>query len=178
MKLYIVRHGQTNNNLNGIIQGISDTPLNDNGINQAKELKEKIKDVKFDLVISSPLQRAKQTAEILNDSKAELICDNRIIERNAGDFEGKDHNQYDLGNVWDYKLNTDLDAHVEKVQDLFKRANDFLSDIKNKYQDKTILIVSHSGFIRALHHTIVGFNEDDNLRSFNIKNCCLFEYDI
>ena len=109
MKLYIVRHGETDNNLNGIIQGIIDTPLNETGIKQAMELKEKLKDVKFDLVITSPLQRAKLTAEIINDNKAEIICDKQIIERNTGDFEGKKNNGYDHSKVWDYKLNTDFE---------------------------------------------------------------------
>lgn len=178
MKLYIVRHGETDNNRNGIIQGIIDTPLNSTGINQAKELKEKLKDVKFDLVISSPLQRAKVTAEIINDNKAKIICDNKIIERSTGDFEGQKNDRYDHREVWNYRLNTDLGARVEKVQDLFKRANEFLNDIKNKYPDKTLLIVSHSGFIRALHFTIVGFKEDEDLRAFTIDNCALLEYNI
>ena len=94
MKLYVVRHGQTDNNLNGIIQGISNTPLNDYGRKQASELKEKLNDISFDLILSSPLQRAKETAEIINNNKTKIIIDNRLIERNTGDFEGKKYNTY------------------------------------------------------------------------------------
>lgn len=178
MKLYVVRHGQTDNNLNGIIQGISNTPLNDYGRKQANELKEELNDISFDLILSSPLQRAKETAEIINNNKTKIIIDNRLIERNTGDFEGKKYNTYNHEKSWDYKLNTDLGANIERVQSIFKRAGDFLEDIKRNYPDKTILVVSHAAFIRALHYSIVGFSEDENLRALKISNCSLFQYDI
>ena len=66
MKIYVVRHGQTNWNVKGKIQGKSDIELNEKGIEQAKELKELIKNYDINLIISSPLKRAKQTAEIIN----------------------------------------------------------------------------------------------------------------
>lgn len=179
MILYTTRHGQTDNNLKGIIQGIIDTPLNETGIEEAEELKNKLKDINFDLVISSPLKRAMDTAKIIIGSKnIPIIIDDRIVERNAGDFEGKSHLGYDHIKAWNYKLNSDLDANVERVQDIFKRVNIFLNDIKEKYSNKTILIVAHEAVLRALHYSIIGFNEDDDLKSLKIDNCCLFKYEI
>lgn len=179
MILYIVRHGQTDNNINGIIQGIIESDLNETGKKQAEEVYEKLKGVDIDLVISSPLQRALETAEIITKGRdIPLVIDKRIIERNAGDFEGKKDIGYDHKLVWDYKLNTDLNANVEKVQDIFKRVKSFLEDIKTKYKDKTVLIVTHEATLRALNYSILGFNEDDDLSKLEIKNCTLFQYKI
>ena len=70
--IYIVRHGQTEYNVVGRYCGRIDVPLNENGINQAYELRDILKNIKFDYVFSSPLKRALKTAEI--------ICNNDIIK--------------------------------------------------------------------------------------------------
>ena len=85
--IYIVRHGQTNDNVIGRYGGRIDTPLNQKGIKQAYELHEKLKNDKFDKVFVSPLQRAYQTADIICSN--EKIKDERIIERDNGKLEGK-----------------------------------------------------------------------------------------
>ena len=85
--IYIVRHGQTNLNVEGRYGGRIDTPLNKEGIAQAKKLKEKFKNIKLDIVITSPLIRTIQTANEITSK--EKITDERIIERSNGDLEGK-----------------------------------------------------------------------------------------
>lgn len=132
MNLYIVRHGQTDYNLNHIIQGKSNTKLNENGINQAKKLKEEIDKLNIDLVICSPLIRTKETANILmQDRSVKTIYDERILERGFGSIEGKSDKEYDAIKQWDYKLNYDYKG-IEKIQDLFLRTKLFLDDIKKK----------------------------------------------
>ena len=69
MKLYVIRHGQTNWNLKGIIQGQKDIELNDKGINEARKAKDEFNNLKIDLIMCSPLKRAKETAKILNTDK-------------------------------------------------------------------------------------------------------------
>ena len=131
MNLYLVRHGQTDLNKKNIIQGITNAKLNDIGINQAKNLQSEIDKLDIDLVISSPLIRTKETTNIiLNNRNIPIIYDDRIIERYAGDLEGKRDELYDHIKAWDYKLNTDLNANIEKVRDLLTRAKLFLNDIK------------------------------------------------
>lgn len=61
MKLYVVRHGQTDGNVNKIVDGVRDIGLNDNGIEQAKTTRDNLKDIDFDLIICSPLLRTKHT---------------------------------------------------------------------------------------------------------------------
>ena len=95
MKIYLVRHGQTDKNKNNIIQGVIDEVLNENGINQAKELKKKIDNLDIDLMIVSPLKRTRETAKIITENREiETIFDDRIIERNAGELEGKSNIYY------------------------------------------------------------------------------------
>ena len=66
MKIYVMRHGQTDWNLAGKAQGRTDIELNDTGIEQAKQTKKQIDNYKIDLIICSPLKRARKTAEIIN----------------------------------------------------------------------------------------------------------------
>ena len=80
--IYIVRHGQTDWNVEGIYQGRIDIPLNKTGIEQAKKTKEELKGIKFDKVFSSPLKRAIETAQIICNNP--IIKDDRIIERCNG----------------------------------------------------------------------------------------------
>lgn len=179
MNLYIVRHGETEYNKIGLMQGISNIPLNSTGKKQALEVLEKLNDVDIDLVITSPLIRTKETASIIMKNRSvRTITDSRIIERGMGKLEGKDTKLYDGEKYWDYKLNYHNSDNVEKISDLFLRTKIFLDDIKNKYPDKNILIVSHGATIRALHFNIVGFNENDNLFKFAVPNCCLLTYNL
>lgn len=69
MKIYFVRHGQTDWNIQHRLQGSADIPLNKTGINQAQILKEKINNLDIDFIISSPLKRAVDTANIINSDK-------------------------------------------------------------------------------------------------------------
>ena len=174
MKLYLVRHGQTDWNKLGLIQGDSDIPLNNEGIKQAKIVKTKIKD-KIDICFASPLKRAFQTAKIITD--VNIIFDKRLIERNMGEFEGKDFSIYSAGNYWNYDLNSG-DYGVEKIQDLFKRTQNFMEMLKENYSDKTVLVVSHGATIRALNFVIKGYNKNIDFLKFEVPNCKVLEFDI
>ena len=89
MKLYIIRHGETPWNAEGRLQGQTDIPLNENGIRLAKITGEALKDVPFDLAISSPLKRARQTADlVLAGRKIPVLEDARIEELSFGSWEG------------------------------------------------------------------------------------------
>lgn len=85
--IYVVRRGETNYNVEGRYEWRIETPLNENGIMQARKLKEIFKDIKFDVVITSPLVRSIETANEIND--IDMITDERIIERSNGELESK-----------------------------------------------------------------------------------------
>ena len=90
MKLYILRHGQTPWNTKKRMQGQTDILLNEEGIRLAEETGRGMKDIDIDLVISSPLLRARQTAELVMAGRSiPLITDRRIMEMSFGDWEGE-----------------------------------------------------------------------------------------
>lgn len=96
MLLYIIRHGETSWNVMRKIQGATDIPLNENGIRLAKITGEKLADVPFDAAISSPLQRAYKTAQlVLGHREIPIETDERIQEISFGDLEGEQLLQVD-----------------------------------------------------------------------------------
>lgn len=98
MKIYVTRHGQTDWNVQGKTQERADIELNEVGIKQAKQTKEELKNIDIDLIICSPLKRAKKTAEIINEGRnIPIIFDDQIIERNFGEFEGEKKNLMNFG---------------------------------------------------------------------------------
>lgn len=178
MKICLVRHAETEWNYENKLQGQQNMELNDTGIRQAKKLKQKISDLSYDYCYMSPLIRTVQTAIILIGDRVETIPDKRLVERNLGELEGKSRELYDAKKYWDYNLNSN-DLGVEPVQDIFKRCEDFLDYIKNKYDDNTtILVVSHGAPIRALHHILSNTDRNSNLLEIGIPNCFYREYEI
>ena len=178
MRIGLVRHAETEWNYENKLQGQQNMELNDTGIRQAKKLKQKISDLSYDYCYMSPLIRTVQTAIILIGDRVETVPDKRLVERNLGELEGKSRDLYDAKKYWDYNLNSN-DLGVEPVQDIFKRCEDFLDYIKNKYDDDTsILIVSHGAPIRALHHILSNTDRNSNLLEFSIPNCYFKEYEI
>lgn len=177
MVIYMIRHGQTDFNKKRIMQGLSDIHLNEEGIRQANAAKEKLKDVDFDICISSPLKRTLQTAQIITDNKCKIILDDLLIERNMGNFEGEAYQLYQKYDFWNLKTNLSFNG-VETVRDIFARAKKFLDKIKDEYKDETILIVSHHAVLRALHYNIVGYNDDTNLLDFHPLNGKVYKYEL
>ena len=125
--------------------GRCDEPLNEKGLEQAEETRKQLLNEDIDLIICSPLKRAKQTAEIINrDKNIPIIYDDRIIERDFGEFEGLETKDFDFYGYWDYYKNIRY-KKAENIQEFFKRVYDFLDDILVKYEDKNVLIVAHGG---------------------------------
>ncbi len=177
MIIYMVRHGQTDYNKKRIMQGTSNIPLNEEGVRQAFEAKEKLKGIYLDICISSPLKRTLQTAQIITDNKCKIILDDLLIERNMGNFEGKAYQLYQKYDFWNLKTNLNYNG-VETVRDIFTRTKKFLDKIKDEYKDETILIVSHHAVLRALHYNIVGYNDDTNLLDFHPLNGKVYKYEL
>ncbi len=159
MRLYVIRHGETDWNKEHLLAGRTDIPLNDRGRKLAECTSEGLKDVSFDLCISSPLRRAAETAKIvLNNSEIPVIYDDALIEISFGDYEGRkcqDDNRnvlLDEYNMFkDHPLEFKGMPHGESIRDVIKRAGKAFERItaKPEYQDKTILISTHGCYYRA-----------------------------
>lgn len=153
MYIIVTRHGQTDWNALGKVQGQTDIELNDIGKEQAKKTGELIKDEIIDLIITSPLKRAKETAEIINYKfRVQIIEENRLMERNYGKSEGLTKEEIkklkeiypEITDVWNYSKNININ-NIEKMDEFCNRIYQFLDDIINKYKDKNILLVTHGG---------------------------------
>ena len=101
MILYVVRHGKTAWNLEHRCQGISDIPLIEEGREKAKELSSLVKTLDIDVVISSPLKRALETAKLLTNNEMPINIDDRLIERDWGMNEGMVVDSLDQIDCWD-----------------------------------------------------------------------------
>ena len=177
MKLYVVRHGQTDQNVLGLVQGDTESDLTEKGREEAKALQELVESLNIDVVVSSPLRRALDTAKLITNNKKEIIIDERLIERDFGLSEGKPVDEELTVKYWDFSLNTDINQ-VEKVQDLMFRITEFIEDMRSKYPDKKVLVVAHSAVLRGMHYIINGIPEDGDLLKIEIPNLRIIEYEI
>lgn len=175
MKILVTRHGQTDWNVEKRIQGRTDIELNNKGIEQAYQTKEKLKNEMIDLIICSPLKRAKQTADIINiDRNIPIIYDERLLEICYGENEGRLHDDFDYDGFWNI-IDTHEYKDAENVNRFLKRVYDFLEDIK-KYEEENILIVTHNGVCRAINTYFNGIPKDNNIIKLEIKNCEVVKY--
>ncbi|MCK5459758.1 class I tRNA ligase family protein [Candidatus Parcubacteria bacterium] len=172
INLIIARHGKTDWNVRGIMQGQKDIPMNKLGEETTFKLRDKFKNEKIDLIITSPLKRAKRTAEILNIHNVEIIEDDRLKEHYYGMFEGKRRDDVLKENP-DIKIVEKNGATFwleipdgESYEDVRKRVSDFLEDIKNKYAGKTILVVSHEDPLDMMHAVINNISKIEALGEF------------
>lgn len=138
MNLYVIRHGQVPSNIQGIISGWNDEELTDKGILQAKQIKEKLKDIQFDVVYSSPIKRAKQTAMIVAPQN-EIIYDKRIAEREPGKMLGKSRKNINK-DTWNSLDIERTEQGAETLAAGLKRVRDFLEEINQKNENKNVLL--------------------------------------
>lgn len=174
--IYFVRHGQTYDNFNNIIQG--DGSLSEIGFEQVKETAKVLKDIDFDICFCSPLLRTRQT---LNEIKVyhnnlKVIFDDRLKERFYGDAVGKHFSEVPiLRNRWD--ANVKMSHNIESIDDLYNRVASFYDDIKQKYSNKIILIVAHSGIARMSSAYFYGKPKNNDYSSLKINNAEIIKLD-
>ena len=152
MLIGLIRHGITDWNAVGRIQGASDIPLNAEGREQAKQLANRLmnEEYRWDFVITSSLSRARETGEII----ARLLDipvlepDSRIIERSFGKLEGitLEERVTRWGEDWELK-----DLGQESKEEVRARALAFMDDMARQFTDKNILVVSHGGLLAQLY---------------------------
>lgn len=177
MKLYIARHGQTDWNLKHKSQGRTDIPLNATGVQQAEELREKLRDYDFGVCYASPLKRAAETARIAVDGRCEIIFDGDLEERSFGELEGTDPAEWE-GDDLDLKANLS-DHGVEPIKAVFERSRRVLERIKAENPvDARVLVVAHGTLLKTLHFNIIGYDEETDLRSFHLGNGEVVEYEV
>lgn len=152
MRLIMIRHGETEWNLQRRAQGVTDTSLTEEGIWQAKALSAALRNKRIvpDLIVSSPLQRAYLTAaEIAKTFGQDVLTDERLTEIAFGVWEGLTFTelaqQYPTEyNTWRKRPQDCRLSGAETTTNVMKRCESFLQDMHSKYENSTVLIVSHT----------------------------------
>lgn len=178
MELYIVRHGETHWNKGKRLQGNLDIELNENGIQAARELADKLKDVPFDCIYHSPLVRAQKTAEcLLKYQNCPLIADVRLQEMNFGVMQGKSFDEwFDQGKGYGSILKSDPVNYKapqggESIGELKKRAASFVKEVLENSKDNRVMIVAHGMLNQALVNVLEEREDKDFWQSALQKNC-------
>ena len=174
MIVYIVRHGEVPHNALKQYNN-TDEDLNTKGIIQANELRNKIKKIDYDIIISSPLIRAKHTAQIINVKNREIIIDDRIKEREPGDLSGKSLDFTNREEYWNYNTTIQYGSS-ENIKSFFDRIFSFLNELKNK-NFSSVLVVAHSGVSKAFSCYFEGMKDGYFLHR-GLKNCEIKEYEL
>lgn len=151
----LLRHGETAYNADGNKYcGRTDIPLTEKGISQAERMNTLLQDFTFDQILCSPLQRAKTTAEIASGTPEKVQVDERLIEVDFGQWEGKRSDDFiaEDPNSW-YNWLSDPERFEagrtgENAKQVIARLDSFYNELLDKYDDQTILVVGHNGVNR------------------------------
>ena len=178
--IYLIRHGQTDWNIENRIQGHLDMPLNDIGRNEARICAKQLVGIQIDQIIASDLSRAKETANIINESLSlPMTFDSRLREVNLGDLQGLLSKDIPA-DTW-YTFNHDPHKlHAESLADVYNRVKSFFDELD---ATKNTLIVTHAGVVRMawyLAHNPDSYSQDDFEKTalqFKIKNTEIFSWD-
>lgn len=162
--IYVIRHGETDLNKERKMQGRMGLPLNENGIQQAKALRERLQNIKFDFVFSSPQVRAVQTAEIVTGLNA--VNDDRLDVFDLGEADRLHVNEVKMdGHLPDssvYKGIEDPDAFV-------KRVFSFMNELENQHgiRELNILIAGHRCTTGCMGAYFEGIPSDRNILKYS-----------
>ncbi len=185
MNIYLLRHGETEQNLKGYYYGSLDVDITPKGRIQIESVSNKINSIDFDKIFSSNTKRGISSAEIiLKNRDVSFIVDDRLNETNLGLFEGKSYKDIQMEYPIEFKMwSKDWKGYAppkgECYVDFYKRVKEFFEEIL-KLKDENILIVTHGGVIRSILTYIMG--EDlDMFWKFGSKNADLtlvkYEYE-
>jgi isoleucyl-tRNA synthetase len=151
-KLFIIRHGEAENNVQNIISSYPEKnsySLTQKGKEDIEKISEELKSEKMDIILCSPLQRTKETAQIISEKiGAEIIFDEQLRETDFGKYNGAQHKDARIAEEL-YKKDGNEEGVESNIQ-LKKRIEKFITETNKKYQGKNIVIVSHGAPIRMI----------------------------
>ncbi len=185
MKLYIIRHGETDWNKERRLQGQSDTMLNEYGIELAKITSEALKDVHFDYIFSSPLKRAYKTAEIIRGERnIPIVTDDRLKEIGFGVNEGVSSELItkDFHYFFDAPEKYVPAKGGETYEQLCARSRDFIDKVlvplSIKEPDAAVLVTAHGALNKSMMIYLNHLEIKNMWDGVFQKNCCVNIFDI
>lgn len=169
---FTMRHGESTKNTQALVTNAYDAPypLTEKGIGDVKKTAKELMG-KVDLIITSPVLRAKETAELvateIGMSVDEVIIDERIRETEHGVYEGRPLSEYrEQYGAGIHKFEAKPEGG-ENWSDLRARVGDFMYELEKKYHDKRILIVSHGDPLTMLHASVAGLSKEDTVATYS-----------
>lgn len=169
--LYLIRHGQTKLNKERRWNCQADEDLTEEGVRQAEAAAEEVEKLPLDLILCSPLLRTRHTCEIVNQKNIPVLYDDRLMERCGGVITGEPYDSYDHNIYYNY-YTKDLPEGMEPLPDFLQRVHECLDEIKEKYGDKNVLLVTHGGVSRCVKYYFEPMPEDGQLnRDSKTENC-------
>ena len=176
MKLYAARHGETQWNLEDKVCGRTDLPLTERGKQQALALAEKVGNLDIDLIIASPMLRARQTAAASAEKWGiPMIVDKRLIEQDYGIYEGL--SRFDAGFLNTTRLFAFRYPGGESMMDVAARVYSLIDDVKRDYPDKNVLLVCHGGGCRLIRTYFEDMTNEEFFH-YSEENAAVREYTI
>ncbi len=181
MKIVLLRHAETTSNKNNKADSQIDAELTENGWKDAHNLIPKLKNLKIDVFIVSPLKRNLQTIQPFLDTldNPKVIVNNLTIERNLGDFTGTP-----MGVFQKFCDDNNEDKvfckpkNGESIADTYKRAKKFLLFLEENYKNKTILICGHKNFLMCFETLLRNLDIKDYYKFKSLKNTEIREFNI
>ena len=179
MKLYLVRHGETELNVKKVYYGRTDCGLTEKGKEQAVSLKTAFADIPLDLVLESPLKRAKTTADLLlGEKEVPRLEDDRLKELDFGGWEGKSYRELQgdpLYEEWCREWKTTRPPRGESFLDLAERVRSFYADLLNR-EEEQVLIVAHHAVLQQLMACLLEAEPESCWHyAFEQGTCTVFE---
>jgi ribonuclease H / adenosylcobalamin/alpha-ribazole phosphatase len=158
LRLFLVRHGETADNIQMRYLGISDAPLTANGTRQARRAATALSKLPIRAIISSPMRRAADTAAIIHAAcSADLRLDDRLAEGSFGNWEGRTRAEVLGLGLRDAELLARWESDPacappggESIQNIQKRVISLTDELTDKFSESSVVIVSHVGPIKAL----------------------------
>lgn len=172
MELYVIRHGETYPNTLDEVYGRRECDLTKKGKDDARKLRDEISDLSFDHIFVSPLRRARQTADIIG---RRYRVKNILTERCYGKYEGMNKYKIRYLELWNYDINYCSDG-VESVREILSRAYMIIFSLKRLFPNERILLITHSGLMRAIHYALVGIPDDGDLSKLKLPNLSIKHY--
>ena len=176
MRIYVARHGQTEWNALNKTCGTTDVPLTELGLQQAEELADKCENLGIDLIISSTLIRAQQTAAAVSRRIGVPVqTDSRIVEQNYGIYEGMDRKTPGfLANKRHFAVRY---PGGESMMDVAHRIYGLLEDVKREHEGKSVLLVCHGGVLRLVRSYFEPLTNDEFFH-YSPPNADIQEYSL
>ena len=175
MKIYTARHGEITWNAEGKVCGRTDLELTERGRDQARALAERVSGLSIDRIISSPLKRALETAQIVGERCGLPVeTDSRLIEQDYGIYEGIDRRDEDfLNNKRCFAFRY---PGGESMMQVAYRTYGLIEEVKRKYPEENVLLVCHGGVCRVIHTYFKDMTNEEFFH-YSLGNGMLEEYE-